>query len=201
MSDGGKVQARARIVSASRSLFAERGFFATRVADIARRAGMSPANVYWHFESKESLLRSVLAEGFAALEELTRSATEDDGGYVGERVEALLSKTISVYDNHVEFAVILGSLMGHGGQELVRSLGFDMPAIGAHYHANLGRLFEEARREGVLSGGDPDLLVSFYFAFFNGLLITYAGLWPTIPRPALLGAARRLIGAREPTQT
>ena len=51
---------RARIRGAARSLFAERGFAATRVSDIARRAGMSPANVYWNFPSKEAVLQAVL---------------------------------------------------------------------------------------------------------------------------------------------
>jgi AcrR family transcriptional regulator len=47
-----RAASRARILAAARTLFAERGFFACRVADVARRAGMSPGNVYWHFDSK-----------------------------------------------------------------------------------------------------------------------------------------------------
>jgi hypothetical protein len=92
--------------------------------------------------------------------------------------------------------VILGGLVGHGGQELIRSLGFDMPEIGGRYHANLRRVFAEARSEGAVAPADPDLLVAFYFAFFNGLLITYADLWPALPPEALREAALRLVGYR-----
>ena len=86
--------------------------------------------------------------------------------------------------------------MGPGGQELIRSLGFDMREIGRRHHANLRRVFAEARSEGAVAPADPDLLVAFYLAFFNGLLITYGDLWPALPPEALRDAALRLVGYR-----
>jgi AcrR family transcriptional regulator len=44
------------IADAALALFAENGFEATTVADVAKRAGVSPATVARHFPSKESLL-------------------------------------------------------------------------------------------------------------------------------------------------
>ncbi|MBZ5634393.1 MAG: TetR/AcrR family transcriptional regulator [Acidobacteriia bacterium] len=43
------------ILDAAEELFAERGYRDTTVADIARVAGMSPANLYRHFENKEDI--------------------------------------------------------------------------------------------------------------------------------------------------
>jgi len=193
--DAGRTASRARIVAAARALFAERGFSACRVADVARRAGMSPGNVYWHFDAKEAILRAILAEGFGSLESMT-AGVADEYGPARRKLDLLVDRTLTFYEGNAEFVVILGGLMGEGGQNLIRSLGFDMREIGGRYHANLRRVFAEARSEGAVGAADPDLLVAFYFAFFNGLLITYPDLWPSLPPDALREAARRLVGSR-----
>ena len=194
-SEATRAASRVRILEAARSLFAERGFFACRVSDVARRAGMSPGNVYWHFDSKEAILRAILAEGFASVEAMTAEVA-DAYGPARRKLDLLVERTLALYEGNAEFVVILGGLMGHGGQELIRSLGFDMREIGGSYHANLRRVFAEARSEGAVAPADPDLLVAFYFACFNGLLITYADLWPALPPDALRHAALRLVGYR-----
>jgi AcrR family transcriptional regulator len=194
-SDTTRAASRARILGAARTLFAERGFFACRVSDIGHRAGMSPGNVYWHFDSKEAILREILAEGFGNIEAMTAEVA-DAYGPARRKLDLLIELTIDLYGRNAEFTAILGGLLGPGGQELIRSLGFDTREIGGRYHANLRRVFAEARSEGAVAPADPDLLVAFYFAFFNGLLITYADLWPTLPPDALRLAALRLIGYR-----
>jgi AcrR family transcriptional regulator len=195
VSENAKAAGRARIVDAARTLFAERGYAACRVADVARRAGMSAGNVYWHFDSKEALLAAILAEGFGSVETMTAEVAAAYGP-ARRKLDLLLERTLALYDQNALFMVILGGLMGHGGQELVRSLGFDMPEIGGRYHANLRRVFAEARSEGAVAPADPDQLVTYYFAFFNGLLITYGDQWPAMSRDALRDAALRLVGYR-----
>jgi AcrR family transcriptional regulator len=51
---------RQQILAASLHLFARNGFSGTTVRDIARRAGISDAAIYYHFASKEELFREVL---------------------------------------------------------------------------------------------------------------------------------------------
>ena len=50
---------RRAIVEAARSLYCEKGFFTTRVEDIANRARVSPATVYAAYGGKQELLRTV----------------------------------------------------------------------------------------------------------------------------------------------
>lgn len=156
---------------------------------------MSSANVYWHFESKEAVLRTILDEGFRNLEAMA-TGVAGEYGPARRKLEILVERTLALYATNAEFTVILGGLMGEGGREFVRSLGFDLAEIEGRYRANLRRVFAEARSEGAVAAADPDLLVAFYFAFFNGLLITYADLWPTLPPDALRDAALRLVGYR-----
>jgi len=50
---------RVLILDAATRVFAERGFFAAQVADIARRAGIAAGTVYLYFRSKDELLINV----------------------------------------------------------------------------------------------------------------------------------------------
>jgi AcrR family transcriptional regulator len=51
---------RERILEAAVGMFSERGYAASGVDGIARRAGIEKAALYWHFGSKEGLLAIVL---------------------------------------------------------------------------------------------------------------------------------------------
>lgn len=58
---------KARLLRAASALFAERGFHATTVRDIAARAGANVASGHYHFGSKRDLYVAVLRANFAAL--------------------------------------------------------------------------------------------------------------------------------------
>lgn len=69
-----RAETRERLLSAAADVFAQRGYDGTRVADIARAAGVSNGALYAHFGSKAELLvaalrvhgKRLLAELFAA---------------------------------------------------------------------------------------------------------------------------------------
>lgn len=53
---------RERILDSAREEFAERGFAAARMEDIARRVGISRAALYLAFDSKEAMFRALVSE-------------------------------------------------------------------------------------------------------------------------------------------
>lgn len=69
-----KEETRERIFSAAIELFEEKGFYKTKVADIARQAKVSAGSIYAHFGSPERILveshRLLLAKRAAALIEM-----------------------------------------------------------------------------------------------------------------------------------
>ena len=73
---------RERLLQAAVEAFAEKGFTATTTRDIANRAGMSPAAVYVHHDTKESLLFTVSVEGHQAALTVIRNAAASDGDHV-----------------------------------------------------------------------------------------------------------------------
>lgn len=54
------------ILDAALAAFAEKGFNAARMEDIAARAGVSKGTVYLYFESKQDMFRALVREGMAA---------------------------------------------------------------------------------------------------------------------------------------
>src|SRR3954454_16220724 len=62
----------AEIVNAALDLFAERGFAATRMDDVAARAGVTKGTVYLYFKTKDelfkALVRTELLPNIAAVE-------------------------------------------------------------------------------------------------------------------------------------
>lgn len=91
------VQRRKQILKAAVEAFAEKGFHATRVSDVARRAGVAYGLVYHYFSSKDDLLETVFRENWSiflkVLEELhddtTIPAVEKLSRVAGLLVDAL----------------------------------------------------------------------------------------------------------------
>src|SRR5262245_31556371 len=57
-------ETRARLLTEARDLYLEQGLAAFSMREVARRAKVSPAAVYRHFDSKEVLFAEVCASGF-----------------------------------------------------------------------------------------------------------------------------------------
>jgi len=57
-------QTRGRLLTEARDLYLEEGFARFSLREVARRAGVSAAAVYRHYDGKEALLREVCGEGF-----------------------------------------------------------------------------------------------------------------------------------------
>jgi AcrR family transcriptional regulator len=76
---------REQLVGVARGLFAEKGFEATSIEEIAERAGVSKPVVYQHFGGKEGLYAVVVDREVRGLtESITRSFTADNPRLVAE---------------------------------------------------------------------------------------------------------------------
>ncbi len=124
-----KEEVEARIRGAALAVFAEAGYPAARMADIARRAGVSQGNIYHYFAGKEALFRAVVPPALARrLLELLRArldaarAASTAGDALGPRdstaygvaAEATLSFALA---NRFETMILLGRAEGtrHAG--------------------------------------------------------------------------------------
>jgi AcrR family transcriptional regulator len=87
----------AEIVDAAMAVFADRGFAAAKLDDIARQAGVSKGALYLYFETKEDIFRAVVARAITPNMQAIRAMIAAHPGPlsdllrgVGERVASLI---------------------------------------------------------------------------------------------------------------
>ena len=80
------------IVDAALEVFAEKGFAAAKLDDIARRAGISKATLYLYFETKEEIFRAVARAAVVSLIEALESPAEGADAPFVEIAPRLLSR-------------------------------------------------------------------------------------------------------------
>ncbi len=78
-----RAQRRATILAGAAHAFAETGFAATSMADVAAASGVTPLIVYRHFASKEQLYRAVLADVAGGLRASMAGAPDPEGYGLG----------------------------------------------------------------------------------------------------------------------
>ena len=81
---------RAGILAAAEALFAERGFDATRLEDIAERVGIRRASIVYYFKDKRELYDAVLEDVFGGLHDALAEVLAS-GETLPEQIEAGVS--------------------------------------------------------------------------------------------------------------
>ncbi len=80
VSDEEKSQRRDEMMAAAKEVFAHKGFHATTVADIAKRAGLAYGLIYWYFDSKDELFDALMVVQEEALSTHVTAALQVAGG-------------------------------------------------------------------------------------------------------------------------
>jgi AcrR family transcriptional regulator len=147
---------RERIVEAAERVMRERGLARSTTKEIARAAGYSEGTLYKHFESKEDLFLSVLAERLPSFLALTEELGARVGrGTVRGTLEEVASKALAFYGQIVPMAASIfsepGLLARHREGVHKRGTGPRMvnEALAAYLDAEkrLGRVREDADPE------------------------------------------------------
>ncbi|PKO94515.1 MAG: TetR family transcriptional regulator [Betaproteobacteria bacterium HGW-Betaproteobacteria-10] len=76
--------------AAALSLFVEKGFSATRLEDVASRAGVSKGTLYLYFDNKEALFKAVIQEGILPVVAENEAIAARHSGSSFELLEKLL---------------------------------------------------------------------------------------------------------------
>lgn len=147
----------AEILEAALDLFTERGFKATRLEDVASRAGLSKAAIYLYFKDKTSLLMALVQATAGANINLAGNMIAQHHGPVTHLLQQLLEFMAGRIDQSR-----MPDLM-----KLVISESRAHPEIGRYYLDNvIGKglpLFESVIERGIASGEfrevDPRLTV------------------------------------------
>ncbi len=94
------------ILDAAIKVFADKGFHATRISDIAREAEIAYGLVYHYFRNKEEILDTIFLDRWNLFIEAVQAIT-DDGRGVEQKLLSIAAVILSAYRNRPEWVQIL----------------------------------------------------------------------------------------------
>ena len=160
---------RARILRAAVTIFSRKGFFNSKVSEIARAAEVADGTIYLYFRNKDDLLISLFEEKMGEVVADVRRRIADGGNS--------LEKLKIFIENHMDLLEREAGLVEVLQVELRQSTKFlknYTPVKFFEYLEIISDILEEGKREGVLR---PDLNVSIarraIFGALDELSLTY----------------------------
>jgi TetR/AcrR family transcriptional regulator, fatty acid metabolism regulator protein len=139
-----------QIIEAAVRVFARKGYYNSRVSDIAREAGIAAGTIYLYFKTKDDILVTLFRDRMADFVDTVRKAiaVEPDAA---SKVRRLVSLHFRILEDNPDLAEVVQVELRQG-QKFFR--GASSQEIGA-YFALIGSVLEEGVAEGRFRSGLP----------------------------------------------
>jgi AcrR family transcriptional regulator len=181
----------AQILNAAAAVMSERGYANTRVVDIARAAGTSPAAVLYWFDGKDVLLTQALALREAEFHERW-VAPSDTEASAGVRLRALVAAMLHQYDWGLWMELCVLALRDESAAK-------ERDRMDRRWRAALRAVIREGQLNGEFIGDDADETMFVLAALIDGMapLVTLKAKGVSVERveQVWLAEASRLLGA------
>lgn len=143
---------RQQILNAARRCFVDKGYFPTRIDDIASLAGLSKGGIYFHFGSKkeifEALVQQEYEESAAFLQEISSSNKKYDQLFMDMAQHYL--ESFGKKPDHTRFFMVMGEMAGR--DESIRKLLGDLQN---QYAQVVAKIIQDGIDSGALKPVDP----------------------------------------------
>lgn len=96
-----EIRTRERLVAAAREVICDVGLKHARMEDIAARAGVSRAAVYYHFNTKADLIAAIVDDVCSGLTDIVRASLADGP------LDGVIAATVRFFSDHVAVARLL----------------------------------------------------------------------------------------------
>lgn len=159
------------IADAAVEVFADHGFSATTVQQIADEAGMSKGNIYLYFDSKEEVLQRVFNNFRDALHETLDESVKNSRS-PSEKIETLISNLISLAKSNRSTIKVLFDFWSHSLHDTDQNL-IDYDTFYRRIEAKLVTLLEDGSDAGRFRSDWHEELPSMLIGFFEGQLIQW----------------------------
>lgn len=192
---------RATIIAAAAQVFAENGYAAARLEDVAARVGIRRASMVYYFRGKRELYDAVMSEMLGELLDRYQAVLREPAP-LPQRVEAIINAWVGYVAERPAVARLLLWEAADGSRDRFLAAA----GRGAAVLAALTNAIREGQRQGLFHAIDP---VHFIFTIVGATVFFVAATprlvpeWPFNPlspeqlaahRAQLLGISRRLLG-------
>lgn len=161
---------RERILAAAVRVFAKNGFYATRVSEVAKAAGVADGTIYLYFRSKDELLVSLFedrVEKLLAFMKRELPLRKD----ARERLRAVIELQLGLLEDERDLAEVITVILRQS-TKLMKE--FAAPRFMAYLDA-IAKVVAEGQAEGVFrSDVSPGLVARATFGALDGIALTWA---------------------------
>jgi AcrR family transcriptional regulator len=135
---------RGRLIRAAVQVFDKKGYDAASVREIVELAGVSKPALYYHFGSKEGLLKAILVEGAREFD-TTMARAVGRPGSTRERITALCEDLYGLFAQNLSFVRVTHAVF-LGPTDIAPDFDFRV------YEQSVERALEQIAREGQAAG-------------------------------------------------
>lgn len=102
----GRPDKRDRILRAAIKVFAKNGFYATRVSEIAKAAGVADGTIYLYFKNKDDVLITIFEDGIRRLLAILREVAASDEPF-DIRITRLIELQLGLLEDQRDLAEVI----------------------------------------------------------------------------------------------
>lgn len=159
---------RQRIVDAAVNVFADKGFFGARIADVAEAAGVADGTIYLYFKSKDDLMISVFREKMTEI--LQRFSILREIPDPVDKLRRYVLEHLALVEEQPKLMQVLTVEL----RQSARFMKMTPPAAFGRYLALLAGIIELGQRRGVFrSNLDAPLIARALFGAIDEISLSW----------------------------
>ncbi|MEB2298776.1 TetR/AcrR family transcriptional regulator [Lysinibacillus xylanilyticus] len=190
--DEKKKRKRSTILNAAIKLYSDTGFAETKVADIAKEAGVSFGTVFTYFDSKEALYEAAILEPLKEIKPYFIEVGEHFKGEPLEVVKEMIDCHVQLFSMRSEYLRLIQQVLARPDRfpKLFKELD-DFVKV---FLDNIYPVIEEGQRLGYFYEESPSLIAESYLSILNGMRLTFIDEYTNVMRKDISRQALRLFG-------
>jgi len=161
---------RQRILDAAVRVFAKKGFYATRVSEVAKAAGVADGTIYLYFKSKDELLVSLFEDRVERLLAFLQTELPATAG-ASEKLRRIIELQLGLLEGERDLAEVVTVILRQS-TKLMKE--YAAPKFTAYLDA-IASVVADGQASGELRGDvSPHLAARAIFGALDGITMTWA---------------------------
>ena len=193
---GSAPEKRNRILKAAIEVFAKNGFYATRVSEIAKAAGVADGTIYLYFKNKDDVLITIFEEGIEQLLTILREVAESEDTFES-RISRIIELQLGLLEEQRDLAEVITVNLRQSSRLLKQ---YATPLF-MQYIDVIAGVVRDGQNEGAFRKDlNPRVVARSLFGALDAILLTWAlgeGDPPALRKAATHCASLFLEGLRQ----
>jgi len=166
----GSADKRDRILKAAIKVFAKNGFYATRVCEIAKAAGVADGTIYLYFKNKDDVLITIFQDGIQQLLVILREVATSDEPF-DQRITRIIELQLGLLEEQRDLAEVITVNLRQSSSLLKQ---YAAPLF-MEYIDVIAGLVREGQKEGAFRKDiNPRVVARSLFGALDAILLTWA---------------------------